>query len=381
MDIKTKLMAARLHLTSTAPYLAPIAYRMPIIVTEKIGATAACDARGRIYFHPQFAESLPFAQLVGVMHHEVLHFVYAHVPRMDGRDRELFNVAADVVINEQIVEAGGELPSNGCFRAAFKVPAEHTTAEAVYDWLLQNAPQGAGGGMCATGATGDAEGDAAAAGEHGLDDVDADMARDEVAAAIGRHAGKVPGGLGVWADERTGPPRVNWRAKLGSLIARANNTFVRGRVQSDWRRVSRRSGAVGVHLPGRVQPVPRIACIIDTSGSMWGEGAAVLSEAMGIVQASGVAVDMLSCDAAAGRVVSVERLTDLRPVLTGGGGTDLQPAVDALAPVTRYSALVVFTDGYLPAVNVPAGPRVVWCITASGVVQDWMRGDVVKLTE
>jgi predicted metal-dependent peptidase len=88
---------------------------------------------------------------------------------------------------------------------------------------------------------------------------------------------------------------------------------------------------------------------------------------------------MLSCDAQAGRVVAVERLADLRDALTGGGGTDLQPAIDALAPVSRYSAIIVFTDGYLDPVQIPPGPRVVWCITAHGERCEWMRGDVLQL--
>jgi predicted metal-dependent peptidase len=387
MDTRTKVTAARVRLLEITPYLAPAIMRMPLLITERLPVpTAACDAKGRILVHPKFIERLDVRELCAVILHETLHYVYLHHPRMIGRDAEVFNIAADVLINEQIAEMGLPLPAGCVTRALYKVPAEHKTAEAVYDWLMSQGAGGAGGkgkgdGTCATGAIGQDTSIGDGEGAASIDGEDGEMMRDQIAAEIAQHAqrGNMPAGLRVWAEERTGPPRVNWRSRLAALLARANSTFVRGRVTSDWRRVSRRAGAVGVHLPGRVQPLPRIACVIDTSGSMHGEGGAVLSEAMGIVQAAGAAVDMLSCDAQAGRVVAVERLADLRDALTGGGGTDLQPAIDALAPVSRYSAIIVFTDGYLDPVQIPPGPRVVWCITAHGERRDWMRGDVLQL--
>jgi predicted metal-dependent peptidase len=382
-ELRDKVTAARAVLSREHPYMAPVAMRLPIVITSKLpqGVAAAVDERGRIYLDEARCSAMPVRQLSGVVTHEILHFVLDHFGRLDNRDRMQWNVAADVLINEMVRAFGFDLPDGLCERGPMGVPADLRSAEAVYDWLQQQPQQGGGkGNACGTGTDlGDAVGDAA--GIDGMDPVDADMARAEVAAGAVRakEAGNVPAGLGVWADEKLGPPKENWRARLAGLLSRSCNTFVRGRQQSDWTRFGRRSEGVGFRLPGRVEPKPRVAVVIDTSGSMWGNGGKVLSEAMGIVAAAGAAVDMLSCDAAAGKVVAVERLRDLQPALVGGGGTDLQPAVDALAPVTQYAAIVVFTDGYLPPVTVPPGPRVIWAITPDGVVCDWMTGAVIKM--
>lgn len=385
IDAKT----ARVHLTRAVPYFAPLMLRQPLVVSDTLppGMGAACDAKGRVYLGVAQAAQWSFMQLCGILLHETLHPTLDHFGRQGDRDPKTWNIAADVVINEMVRALGFDLPPGGAERVTLGVPAELTTSEAIYDWLQDNPDAmkpfmgdcDGGVQVCGTGEIGTEEGDAAGEGE--LTGADAEMARDEVASAIarGKAAGTIPAGLVVWADERVGPPRENWRARLAGLLARATNTFVRGRVQSDWRRLSRRSESIGVRLPGRVEPKPRVACVLDTSGSMWRDGSRVLSEAMGIVNAAGAAVDMLSCDTAAGRVVAVNRLQDLRSALTGGGGTDLQPAIDALAPVDRYAAIIVFTDGYLPPVTVPHGPRVIWALTETGEQQPWMQGAIVRL--
>jgi predicted metal-dependent peptidase len=118
-----------------------------------------------------------------------------------------------------------------------------------------------------------------------------------------------------------------------------------------YRRPSRRAAAApGVVLPSLIRPVPEVAVICDTSGSMSDEllGMAI-AEVAGLLRALGVArsVRVLACDAA---VSSVQRVTSSSQVnLAGGGGTDMGAGLAAAAALRpRPAVAVVLTDGYTP---------------------------------
>lgn len=117
-------------------------------------------------------------------------------------------------------------------------------------------------------------------------------------------------------------------------------------------RPSRRSAALrGIVLPSLRRPLPRVAVVIDTSGSMGeAEIAAALGEVTGVLREVGVRgnrVTVLACDAdvqAVSRVTATGQIT-----LGGGGGTDMRVGIAAaLAGPERPSVVVVLTDGLTP---------------------------------
>jgi predicted metal-dependent peptidase len=117
-----------------------------------------------------------------------------------------------------------------------------------------------------------------------------------------------------------------------------------------------------VVLPALRRPVPELAVVCDTSGSMSEELLAMaLAEVEGLLRALGMArqLRVLACDAAAG---PAQRVSSARQVtLTGGGGTNMGAglaAAYALRP--RPAVAVVLTDGYTPWPDAaPKGMRVV----------------------
>ncbi|MFC7511404.1 VWA-like domain-containing protein [Streptomyces thermocarboxydus] len=94
-------------------------------------------------------------------------------------------------------------------------------------------------------------------------------------------------------------------------------------------------------LPSLRRPLPWVAVVVDTSGSMGdAELAAALAEITGVLREVGVRgnrVTVLACDAdvhAVSRVTSAEQVT-----LGGGGGTDMRVGIDAAlaSPTARRS--------------------------------------------
>ncbi|WP_373871556.1 VWA-like domain-containing protein [Actinoplanes utahensis] len=97
--------------------------------------------------------------------------------------------------------------------------------------------------------------------------------------------------------------------------------------------------------------MPRVAVVVDTSGSMGpDELGAVLGEVAGVLRAVGIGrnrVTVLSCDA---DVHTVRRVNTVGEVtLEGGGGTDMRVGIDqALGGPERPHIIIVLTDGHTP---------------------------------
>src|SRR5262249_32109685 len=85
--------------------------------------------------------------------------------------------------------------------------------------------------------------------------------------APGKQPGTVPAGLLRWAEEVLNP-KVDWRAVLAAELRRAV-AEVCGAVDYSYRRPSRRASVTApVVLPALRRPVPEVAVVCDTSGSM-----------------------------------------------------------------------------------------------------------------
>ncbi|MEL6164757.1 MAG: hypothetical protein AAFR37_13685, partial [Cyanobacteria bacterium J06628_3] len=137
-DIQKSISSSLLRLQTKSPFFATLAMFARFIPTEKL-PTAATDGKD-IFYNVEFLLSLPPKQLDGVLLHEVLHAALLHVPRRGVRDAQLWNIAADIVINGMIAAHGFELPE-GTLR---EVNLENLSVEEVYEILLQdadNAPQ------------------------------------------------------------------------------------------------------------------------------------------------------------------------------------------------------------------------------------------------
>lgn len=203
------------------------------------------------------------------------------------------------------------------------------------------------------------------------------MAR-EVAQRIREHSrqrGTVPAGWQRWADEVL-EPSVSWQRILAAAVRRGI-AEVAGRVDFTYRRPSRRASVVpDVVLPSLRQPLPQVAMVLDTSGSMSDAmlGQA-LAEVTGVLRALGVGrrqLKLLCCDAQTYEVQRVRKASDV--VLVGGGGTDMGAGLGAaLALKPRPDLVLVLTDGFTPWPPAPpVGPRViVGLMDPGGQVPPW----------
>ena len=136
-------------------------------------------------------------------------------------------------------------------------------------------------------------------------------------------------------------------------------------------RPSRRSSAVsGVVLPAMHAPVPQVAVVLDTSGSMGSrELQAALSEVEGVCRAVAAQVRVVTVDMVVHTDKVVQNAKDVK--IVGRGGTDMNAGIRRVVEGRRTKpcdVIVVITDGdtAMPArADVPRDVRLIYCLVGS----------------
>lgn len=349
---RTRLLAARYRAAQDRPYLATALFSITVVESPQV-ETMGVDRRWRCYVSPAFVARTPVPELASVWIHEVAHLLRDHHGRADRLppgaepDHYRVNVAQDCEINDDLIADRLPLPPGHLLPGRYGMP----TGLLFERYLTLLPPEVHSRQDCGSGAHG-VDRPWERDGADGVSEVEAEALRRDTARQI-RGRSTVPGGWQRWAT-RILQSRVDWRRQLGGAVREAL-AWAGGAVDYAYQRPSRRSAALrGVILPSLRRPVPRVAIVVDTSGSMGEpELAAALAEVAGVLRVVGVGgsrTTVLSCDAAVHVARAVYTVGEVR--LAGGGGTDMRVGVTE-ALKSRPHVVIVLTDGYTPWPDAP----------------------------
>lgn len=346
-----KMAAARLWASARMPYLASALFALAIQDRPECH-TIAVDPNWHLHAAPEPVDGLSVEELGKLLTHLTGHLLRDHAERASNtrvgklESGEQWNRACDAELNDDLVSddavptVAPTLPSDlGCTDGQLAEEYFHQGEPGPRPWDCgsgcdhQPRPWDEGGGV----GSGQAQ-----------------LLRLGVAADIhryaGMHPGTVPGGWTRWAQEML-PSRIDWRRVLAAEIRRSVAS-VAGNVDYTYRRPSRRQQSVPrVVLPAMHRPVPHVAIVCDTSGSMHELllGRA-LAEVEGILSRAGLRqthVRVLAVDTNVHAVTRVSRAAQVE--LAGGGGTDMGAGITAAAALRpRPSVIIVLTDGFTP---------------------------------
>jgi predicted metal-dependent peptidase len=324
-------------------------------VPDDASPTFAVDERWRLFVKPARLREWSVPQVAGVLLHEVSHVVREHAGRArtamvaTATAARLWNLAADAEINDDLRDARIELPEHAITPGRLGLPA-HKVAEFYYARLAVDPEPPALELDCGSGSHGHSGDDwhGTAPLPVGLSDVEALLLRRRIAEAIiqlpANQHGSAAGGWTRWAHAYL-RPQLDWRRLLASKI-RSSAAAVAGSADYSYAKPPRRRLS-RVVLPSLRRPLPRVAIIVDTSGSVTDQHLRTAwTEVHGCVRALGIRRDMLTVYAAD---VEVHRITGgltRQVALTGGGGTDMARAIGEVAGRhPRPDLVVVITDG------------------------------------
>lgn len=357
---RDKLFAARLHAARVRPYLATALFALHTVESRDV-PTMAVDRYWRCYVSPGFVARTPVAELAGVWVHEVSHLLRDHHGRGDrvarergltgAGDRLRMNIAADCEINDDVYGDGLVRPEGAVRPETLDLPPGELMEDYLRQFRLGPRTQELSWLDCGSGADGrERDWDLGPDGAHGLSAQQRDAVRFRVAQGLNGRPGRAPKGWQRWAEEVFHPPQP-WRQLLGAAVRSAASGPGVGEDYSYGRPARRSAGVPGVVLPSLRRRPPRVAVIVDTSGSVSdAELGSALLEVAAIARAVGGRRDLVSvlpCDASA-RVVHPLCTGEGIP-LVGGGGTDLRTGfARALRTQPRPDVVVALTDGQTP---------------------------------
>jgi predicted metal-dependent peptidase len=385
---QAKIAAARLWASVQQPYLSSALFACSVQEAPSSGGVAV-DRGWRIQADPDVVTELAVPELGRLLLHLVAHLVRGHGDRADAvavsdEDRNRWNQCADAEINDDLNTAGLLPPLAATLPADLGHP-DGGLVEAYFaagrgpEGTATSFGSGVGGRVkgtamsCGSGAGGvPLPGDN---GPVGLPPGQSEMLRLALARDIAdrhrREPGSVPAGWVRWAEALV-PSTVDWRRVLGAEIRRAV-AAVAGAVDYSYRRPSRRSHGNSLPrpiMPMLYRPIPSVAVVCDTSGSMGeAELAQVLAEVDGLLRRAGLASTRMPVLAVDTEVHATRRVGSVGQVrLAGGGGTDMGAGIAAAASLRpRPDVIVVLTDGWTPwPAAAPRGCRVIVGVIGDG---------------
>lgn len=101
------------------------------------GDAIACTDGRVIYVGERFWQ-LPLREQYFIVNHEFLHIILKHIERSEGKDMRIYNLAADVVINELLCQRGRIMPDGAATYSSLNVPRALKTTDDIYLYLLDN---------------------------------------------------------------------------------------------------------------------------------------------------------------------------------------------------------------------------------------------------
>jgi len=405
-DVHEELSRCIIQMLFKEPFFNHLLSGVVRVVTEEV-PTAAVSFSGnklQLLINESFflKELRSQTNRVAVIKHEALHLLFKHLFRMDlgNYDRSLFNIAADLVVNQFI--GSWKLPDSAVTLSTFPDLGleQNQTVEWYYEKLINlRGASSAGAGSDSNPFPKSADAlskilDRAADQIHGdhshwgvskdvKGQVDAYAAETELDRMIiqardrtpSKYHGTIPGEINTLIDSliESRKPKVDWRRALRIFATNSRRTYL----FSTMHRISKRYGT----RPGiKVKQFQKIAVAVDTSGSISDADLSVFFTEIDAMYRQGAEIEVIECDAEVQRTYNYNG--QLPTDVSGRGGTVFDPVFAFLRSnrLIHYDGCIYLTDGYADKPSIRPPCPLLWVITASGDSGDHLRfGRVIKL--
>ena len=357
------------------------------IYPDKSIDTAATDGK-KIIVNENFLASLKSSEQNALLLHEVLHMALLHVTRRGQRDGYVWNIAADIVVNDLIIRnTKFKLPQGAIIEKKYK----DKSVEHIYEDLLKNNKykkiifkssmidildkQQEGGDQDASGKK---------LTEAEIEEVES-FWRDKLEVlknadqfdSKNKDQGSIPGGMGIEIESIL-EPEVDWRHALWKYV---------GKTPADFDDLDRRFFYRGLYLEGLLTEALEVSVCIDTSGSVSDTLLEqFLAELKGILRSyPHVKCDLFYGDTELFGPYPIQTIEET-PKAMGRGGTSFRPFFKYLENnqnnlMGAHKVSIYFTDGYGDFPSKEPEDPTMWLVCKDGLnSKEFPFGEVVRIS-
>ena len=349
--------------------------------------TAATDGK-KIIVNENFLASLKSSEQNALLLHEVLHMALLHVTRRGQRDGYVWNIAADIVVNDLIIRnTKFKLPQGAIIEKKYK----DKSVEHIYEDLLKNNKYKKiifKSSMIdildeqQEGVDQDASGKKLTEAE--IEEVES-FWRDKLEVlknadqfdSKNNDQGSIPGGMGIEIESIL-EPEVDWRHALWKYV---------GKTPADFDDLDRRFFYRGLYLEGLLTEALEVSVCIDTSGSV--SDALLeqfLAELKGILRSyPHVKCDLFYGDTELFGPYPIQTIEET-PKAMGRGGTSFRPFFKYLQNnqnnlMGAHKVSIYFTDGYGDFPSKEPEDPTMWLVCKDGLEsREFPFGEVVRIS-
>lgn len=335
----------------TEPFYGLFLIGLNKVYTDKL-PTAGVSKHGigvQLAINPEFFSGLNDKHRIGLLKHELLHISFGHlIVRDQYPDKKLFNIAADLEINQYILE--DYLPDGGITMNSFPeldLPTRAGT-KTYYDLLQQARQDGSSpsldelmdqmdGTTPFDHATWD-DFEELPEAEKKLIQKQVEHQLKENAEMTEKRQGNIPGELAdlIKRLRHVEPPKFDWRGYLRRFVGNSSIVYTK--------KLRRKYNKRYYANPGLKIKFKNHICVgIDTSGSVSQKELEEFWSELTHMHKTGHQITIVQCDT---KINSIKEFNPKRDwEIHGRGGTSFQPVIDHYNEYGRYTALIYFTDG------------------------------------
>ena len=368
----------------TEPFYGLFLIGLNKVYTDKL-PTAGVSKHGigvQLAINPEFFSGLNDKHRIGLLKHELLHISFGHlIVRDQYPDKKLFNIAADLEINQYIDE--DYLPDGGITMDSFPeldLPIRAGTKE-YYDLLQQARQDGSSPSLdeLMDQMDGSTPYDHATWEEiEELPEAEKKLIQKQVEHQLKENAemtekrqGNIPGELAdlIKRLRHVEPPKFDWRGYLRRFVGNSSIVYTK--------KLRRKYNKRYYANPGLKIKFKNHICVgIDTSGSVSQKELEEFWSELTHMHKTGHQITIVQCDT---KINSIKEFNPKRDWEIGGrGGTSFQPVIDHYNEYGRYTALIYFTDGEAwPPDNCPK--NALWVHSSHCEINEELPGKKIQL--
>lgn len=406
-NINDEISRCIIQLLLKEPFFAHLLSGVVRNYTDGISTAAVGIHNGKVnlYINEHFflKELTTFSSRVAVIKHETLHLLFKHLFRLDLKkfDLKLFNIAADIVVNQFI--GNWNLPKTAVTLSTFpdlklepdksvewyyerisnlneEIEKNNNNSSDKSDYSSLSAPVSASSLEKIINSTCHSNHSKWGVFESNNQLVASEtdierliiQAKDRTSI---KDYGNIPLGLRTLIDliiEKRNP-KINWKRALKIFASSSMKTKVNYTIKRTSKRYGTRPGTI-------IKKHQKLAVAIDTSGSIDMNDFTLFFSEIHSMWVNGAEIEIIECDA---MVQNCYDYTGKLPkYVQGGGGTSFDPVFSFINKdrFNKYDGCIYLTDGYAPEPNIKPNCKVFWVITPDGDIGDHLKfGRVVKI--
>ena len=337
----------------------------------------------QLTINPEFYNELSEDHRFGLIKHELLHIAFGHLLLRDSyTNHKLFNIAADLEINQYILES--KLPKGGLLLSSFpelNLPKKAGTRE-YYDLLMQAKKDGTSPSLDNLMNQMDGESQYCHSTWEEFDELpeaDKKLVQKQIehqlkdsAEQTAKKQGYIPGELAniIHRLMHIEPPKFDWKGYLKRFVGNSSIVYTK--------KLRRKYNKRYAANPGlKIKFKNHILVGVDTSGSVNNDELKEFFNELAHMVKTGHKITVAQCDTQLKSVKEFNPKHDWE--IHGRGGTSFQPVIDHYNEKKgAYTALVYLTDGeaYSPD-NCPN--NTLWCLSSISEMNNDLPGQVIKL--